>query len=151
MKEVVLKMPVKGEVIPLSEVNDYIFSGKIIGDGMAVKATEGVVYSPVDGTVEMFYEAKHAVIIKTEDDLKIMIHIGIDTVKLEGRGFGSYVKVGDSVKAGDKIVFFDKEYIERRASLVTPVVIINPEIVDGINVNYKAGKIGDDLATVIMK
>lgn len=151
MKQVELKLPVRGEIMPLREVNDYIFSGKIIGDGMAVQATEGLVYSPVDGVVEMFYEARHAIIIKTEEDLRIMIHIGIDTVKLEGRGFGSYVKVGDTVKAGEKLVFFDKEYIGGKASLVTPIVIINPEIVEAIDVNYKASKIGDTLALVTLK
>ena len=151
MKEVILKLPIKGEIIPISEVNDYLFSGKVIGDGLAIKANEGIVYSPVDGTVEMFYDAKHAIIISTEEDLKVMLHIGIDTVALEGRGFGSYVKVGDKVKAGDKIVFFDKEYIESKASLVSPIVIINPEMVEDISINYKANKIGDDLAIIKLK
>ena len=151
MKEVLVKLPIKGEIIPLSEVDDFIFSGKVIGEGVAIKPEDGVVYSPVNGTIEVFYETKHAIVIRTEEGIRLLMHIGIGTVSLDGRGFGSYVNEGDEVKVGDKIVFYDKEYVEARASLVSPIIILDKEKIDSFEVNYKASKVGDELIKIKLK
>jgi phosphotransferase system IIA component len=80
-----------------------------------------------------------------------LIHVGIDSVKLEGKGFASYVKVWEKVKAGDKILFFDREFVERQASTITPLVITNSEIIESIDINYKTTKAKELFMTVVLK
>jgi sugar PTS system EIIA component len=150
-KEINLLLPITGKVVALTEVNDYLFNKKIMGEGAAIKPSDNFVYSPVDGEIVLVYDAKHAIAIKTAEGLQILIHVGIDSVKLEGRGFASYVKVGDTVKAGDKILYFDREYIETQASSITPLVITNSELVDTIDINYKTSKAGDKFMTIKLK
>lgn len=150
-KEIKLILPISGTVIPLTDVNDYLFSKKIIGEGVAIKPNDNYVYAPVDGEIVLVYDAKHAIAIKTEDGLQVLIHVGIDSVKLEGKGFAAYVKVGDMVKAGDKILFFDREFLEKNASSVTPIVITNSEIIDIIDTNYKSTKVGDQVMSITLK
>ncbi|HEY5563349.1 MAG TPA: PTS glucose transporter subunit IIA [Clostridiaceae bacterium] len=146
-----LYLPIKGSILPLSEVNDYLFSKKIMGEGLAIKPEDNFIYSPVDGEVVLIYDTKHALALKTKEGLQLLIHIGIDTVKLEGRGFASYVKVGDMVKTGDKLVFFDREFIEKKVSSITPIVITNPELIENFDINYKANNNGDLLAEIRLK
>ena len=150
-KEIKLLLPISGKVAALTEVNDYLFNKKIMGEGAAVMPKDNYVYSPVDGEIVLVYDAKHAIAIQTEEGLQILIHVGIDSVKLEGRGFASYVKVGDKVNAGDKILFFDREYVEAFASTITPLVITNSEIVDTIDTNFKTTKAGEVFMTVTLK
>jgi len=146
-----LYLPIKGSILPLSEVNDYLFSKKIMGEGLAIKPEDNFIYSPVDGEVVLIYDTKHALALKTKEGLQLLIHIGIDTVKLEGRGFASYVKVGDMVMTGDKLVFFDREFIEKKVSSITPIVITNPELIENFDINYKANNNGDLLAEIRLK
>ncbi|MDP4178009.1 MAG: PTS glucose transporter subunit IIA [Bacillota bacterium] len=150
-KKIKLNLPITGKVLALTEVNDYLFNKKIMGEGFAINPKENFVYSPVDGEVILVYEAKHALAIKTDEGLQILIHVGIDSVKLEGRGFASYVKVGDKVKAGDKILFFDREFVELKASIVTPVVITNSELIDSFDINFSSSKAGDIVAEATIK
>lgn len=150
-KVVKLLLPIDGKVAPLSEVNDYLFNKKVMGEGAAIKPTGNYVYAPIDGEIALIYDSKHALIIKSLDGLQILIHIGLDTSKLEGRGFGTYVKVGDKVKAGEKILFFDKDYIESKSSLETPVVITNVDLIDNININYKIKDAGKEFAEITLK
>lgn len=150
-KEIELLLPVDGKVIPLTEVNDYLFNKKIMGEGVAVIPNGNFVYAPLDGEINLIYDAKHAIGIKTEEGLQILIHIGIDSVKLEGRGFAAYVKVGERVAKGDKLIFFDKEFLEKKASPVTPIVITNPELIESIDTNYKASKEKDLLMKIKLK
>lgn len=150
-KEINLLLPINGTVASLSEVNDYLFNKKIMGDGAAIKPNDNYLYAPVDGEIVLVYDAKHAVAIKTKDGLQILIHVGIDTVKLDGKGFASYVNVGDMVSAGDKLLYFDREYIEKQASTITPIVVTNSELVEVIDTNYKATKVGSHFMTIILK
>ena len=92
--------PVEGEVIPLDEVDDAVFSEKILGDGVAVEPDKGEIYSPVKGTVSVVFPTKHVVGITTEEGANIILHIGIDTVELKGKGFDVKVEQGDKVEAG---------------------------------------------------
>lgn len=150
-KKVEVFLPINGEVLPISEVNDYLFNKKVMGEGVAIKPTEFYVCSPVDGEIVLVYDAKHAIAIENEDGLKFLIHVGLDSAKLQGRGFGLYVNVGDKVKAGDKILFFDGKYLEDKTSLVTPMVITNSELIESMNVDYKVKIAGKKFAEIILK
>ena len=146
-----LLLPISGTVIPLSEVNDYLFNKKMMGEGIAIKPKDNLVYSPIDGEVAVLYESKHALMIKGKSGINLLIHVGMNTAKLEGRGFGSFVKVGDKVLAGDKLMFFDTEYVENKSSLDTPVVITNPEILENIDIDFGVKKAKSVFATIKLK
>ena len=150
-KDVKLIMPVYGTVAALTEVNDYLFNKRIMGEGAAIRPQDDFLYAPVDGEIVLVYDAKHAIAIKTEDGLVLLIHVGIDTVKLEGMGFATYVKVGDKVKAGDKILFFDRKFIEKQASTIIPIVVTNSELIDYVDTNFRASKAGDHFMTIKLK
>jgi glucose-specific phosphotransferase system IIA component len=146
-----LLLPISGKILALSEVNDYLFEKKIIGDGAAINPNDNFVYAPLDGEIVLVYEAKHAIAIKGDSGIQVLIHIGIDSVKLEGKGFATYVKTGDRVKAGDKILFFDREYVNSKASIVSPIVVTNMELVESIDINYSASKAEDKFISVFLK
>lgn len=131
---------VNGELMDISEVPDEVFSTKLMGDGFAIKSNDGDIYSPVSGTVGVIFPTKHAIIIETETGREVLIHLGIETVKLEGKGFDVFVEVGQKVKAGDKLVKMDLDYIEKNAtSTISPVVFTNLEGSEKISI--KAGPI----------
>lgn len=149
-----LVAPMSGKVVQIEDVPDEVFSRKMIGDGIAIEPDEGVVVSPVDGEVVQFFPTKHAVGLETKSGLEILIHIGMDTVALNGEGFEGFVQQGDRVKAGDKLVSFDLEQIRERAeSIISPVVVTNFDAVDTLSktaeTSVKRGK--SVLLTVKMK
>lgn len=120
--------PLTGNVIPLSHIEDGAFSSEAMGKGVAIEPTEGKVVSPVNGVVTALFQTKHAICITSEDGLDILIHIGMDTVKLEGKYFTAHVKQGDAVKVGDVLVEFDIDQIKEAGyEIVTPVVITNSD------------------------
>lgn len=104
--------PIKGTIKALEDVNDDVFSQKMMGDGIAIVPEDGYLYSPIDGEVTMVFPTGHAVGLKTTDGLEILIHIGIDTVNLEGKGFKILTKAGDCVHRGDILVEFSLEIIK---------------------------------------
>lgn len=125
-KENIVYSPLKGNVIPLSEVEDEAFSSGILGKGAAIIPEEGIVYAPVDGEISAFFPTGHAIGIKTTGGLELLIHVGMDTVQLDGKGFIPLAKAGDKVKKGQKLLEFDKELIKAEGySTVTPVLISN--------------------------
>lgn len=115
--------PVNGKVITLESVDDGMFSEKILGDGMAVVPSDGNFIAPVRGTVESAFPTGHAYGIKTDSGLEVLIHIGLDTVNLNGKGFRPQVRQGEKVKAGDKLAEVDLEVI-RKAGYPTETMII---------------------------
>jgi len=118
--------PIEGEVVSIKEVNDPTFSQEMLGKGIAIKPSKGRVVAPIDGEIAMIFETKHAVSMLTEQGAEILIHIGLDTVKLKGENFNSYVKAGDKVKAGDLLIEFNKEKISQAGyDTITPMVICN--------------------------
>lgn len=120
--------PVAGEAVPLSAVNDPTFSEEILGKGAAVKPAEGRIVSPVDGTIEMMFDTGHAVSIHSAEGVDLLIHVGLDTVKLGGKHFTVHKKSGDSVKKGDLLMEFDIEGIRAEGyDVITPVVICNTD------------------------
>ncbi|WLD92814.1 N-acetylglucosamine-specific PTS transporter subunit IIBC [Alkalihalobacillus sp. AL-G] len=119
-------VPIDGKIIPITEVDDPTFSEKMMGDGFAIEPTGSTVYSPVDGKVVNLFPTKHAIGIESDQGYEILIHVGLDTVDLKGQGFQSYVKSGDEVKKGQKLLDLDLSYIRSNArSAVIPIVFTN--------------------------
>ena len=119
-----------GVAIPLSKVPDEAFSSGVLGIGFAVEPKTGTVYCPADGRVDSITETKHAYTILTDDGLDLLVHIGIDTVELDGKGFLPMVAVGDRVKAGDVLARVDLDELHRAGKpTVIPVLITNPDAV----------------------
>jgi glucose PTS system EIICBA or EIICB component len=118
--------PIQGEIKPLSEVPDPVFAEKMMGDGFAIVPSEGMVVSPVDGTIVTFFPTKHAIGILADSGREILIHVGIDTVKLEGKGFEALVAQDDRIKIGQPLLKFDVDYIKENASsIITPIIFTN--------------------------
>lgn len=122
-----LKAYLSGKIISINKVPDKVFSSKIMGDGLAIIPTTSIVRSPADGEITVVMEeSKHAVGIKFENGVEALIHVGIDTVSMNGEGFEVFVKTGDSVKEGQDLIMFDEELIKNRGlSTYTMLVITN--------------------------
>ena len=118
--------PAEGKCVPMSEVNDPTFSQEILGKGIAIIPAVGKVYAPADGEVTMVFETKHALSVKTSDGAELIIHIGLDTVNLQGKYFNAHVAAGDKVKAGDLLMEFDIDKIKEAGyDVITPVIVCN--------------------------
>ncbi|AUO66006.1 PTS beta-glucoside transporter subunit EIIBCA [Citrobacter freundii complex sp. CFNIH2] len=123
-----LLCPVDGKIIPIEDVKDESFSGGLLGNGIAIVPSGGIICSPCDAEVATTTPTKHAVGLLCENGAEILIHVGIDTVKLEGMYFDSNIKIGDRVKAGTPLIYFDNNYIaELGYDLTTPVLIMNSD------------------------
>lgn len=119
-------MPLEGQVVSIENVPDPVFSKKMMGDGFAIQPSNGTVISPVDGEVLNIFPTKHAVSLKDRNGREILIHIGLDTVNLKGEGFTSFVKDGQSVKKGQKLLEVDLDSIKQKVpSIITPIVFTN--------------------------
>ena len=142
-KEIVA--PVTGKVVDLSEVPDEVFAQKLAGDGVAIVPTGNEIVSPADGTLTLLFGTGHAFAITMKNGIELLVHIGIDTVALSGKGFTKLVEQGVKVKAGTPIVRIEKEAIEAEGySLITPVLVTNPDVVSelkgAIGIEAKAGE-----------
>ncbi len=121
-----IKMPLTGRLMPITEVPDPVFAEKMMGDGFAIEPTDGKVYSPVSGKVTNVFPTKHAATFETETGHEVLIHFGLDTVKLGGEGFESHIEQGQEVKAGDLILTVDLENVKAKVpSVITPIVFPN--------------------------
>ncbi|WP_349632582.1 PTS glucose transporter subunit IIA [Neobacillus sp. SuZ13] len=119
-------MPIEGEIIPITEVPDQVFSQRMMGDGFAIVPSKGSVVSPVDGEIMNVFPTKHAIGIKSNQGYEILIHVGMDTVNLKGEGFTVLVKDGEKIKKGQEILKFDLDFIKKSApSTVTPIIFTN--------------------------
>lgn len=135
-----IQSPMTGDLMPITEVPDQVFSQKMMGDGFAINPTVGEVASPVDGKILNIFPTKHAIGIEADNGLEILIHIGIDTVKLEGKGFTQVLEEGQTVKKGDVIMKMDLDYIREHAtSTMTPIIFTN--LKEGQSIHVKEGKI----------
>lgn len=125
-RSVTIVAPCDGEVIPLSEAPDQVFSGGMMGDGVGFIPRQSEIVAPFHGKVKALFPTKHAIGIESTDGVELLIHIGIDTVKLNGEGFESFVKVGDEVAEGQLLMKVDLEYLQQHApSIVTPMIVTN--------------------------
>ncbi|WP_414076949.1 glucose-specific PTS transporter subunit IIBC [Staphylococcus aureus] len=134
----IVHAPLTGEVTPLSEVPDQVFSEKMMGDGIAIKPSQGEVRAPFNGKVQMIFPTKHAIGLVSDSGLELLIHIGLDTVKLNGEGFTLHVEEGQEVKQGDLLINFDLDYIRNHAkSDITPIIVTQGNIT---NLDFKQGE-----------
>ena len=127
-KTAIIYSPVDGIAADLSTAPDEGFAGKMMGDGAVVTPTEGTVYAPADGEVEFIFDTKHAIGFQTDSGIPMLLHMGIDTVKLEGKGFEILVTEGQKVKMGEPMMKLDLEFLSANApSLVSPILDTEPE------------------------
>lgn len=149
-KEVnILVSPLNGKAVDLSTVSDEMFASKTLGDGIAIVPQDGKLYAPCDAEVVMLFETKHAIGLKTSNGAEILIHIGVNTVSMEGVGFTSFVKQNDTVKEGDLLIEFDLKKIEEK-NLDPTVMVVNSNSTDYkvLNQSYGEVKTGDVLFDV---
>lgn len=130
-RKIVLLAPVSGTAVPLSDVPDPVFAQKMVGDGMAIMPSGNTLRAPCDGTVSQLHSACHALTLTTPEGLQVLMHVGIESVRLQGKGFESRVAVGELVKAGAVLLVFDLEYITRMArSPLCLMVLSNGEMAE---------------------
>jgi PTS system N-acetylglucosamine-specific IIC component len=124
----VLLAPVSGEVVALEEVPDAAFASKAVGDGLAIRPTGRLVVAPCDGTLANIFSTNHAFALVTESGAEIIVHIGVDTVKLAGQGFKRLIQPGGKVKAGQPVLELDLDFLAANAvSTISPVVLANTD------------------------
>lgn len=139
----VLGAHLQGKAVAISEVSDPTFGEEILGKGMAIIPAVGKVVAPIDGTVEMVFDTKHAISMTSESGIEILIHVGLDTVSLKGEPFTAHVAAGQKVKKGELMLEFDIEAIKAAGlETITPMVICNSD-------NYKeiTASVGKDVVT----
>jgi PTS system beta-glucosides-specific IIC component len=148
----VISTPVAGQTLPLSEVKDEAFASGAMGKGIAIEPTEGKVVAPVNAEVSALFPTKHAIGLKTNEGVEILIHVGMDTVQLDGQGFEAKVKAGDKVEAGQVLIEFDMEVIKEAGySTVTPVIVTNAsDYLDVLTTEEPTVSVKDYLMTVVI-
>lgn len=139
-----------GKIIPLEKVNDPVFANKMMGDGIAIHVQSDTIVSPVDGTVTLIAETLHAFGFTTKEGVEIMVHVGLETVNLQGEGFTALVKAGDVVKKGTPILRLDLDFMkEKNISLVTPTIVLNHQDYPIVNFSTDANILaGEDLLQI---
>lgn len=153
-KPVEILSPVNGSVIELAEVPDPVFSKKLVGDGFGVsKPSSGKVVAPVSGKITMVADTGHAVGFKTESGVEVLVHLGIDTVELQGRPFDMRIAKGDLVEAGDTIGVMDTEAIKSAGKNTTVIVVVTntPKVLEAISVQSGRTQAGEPAAAVTLK
>lgn len=143
--------PMDGKLIPLGEVADETFASGVLGAGVALEPTDGTVYAPFDGTVETLLDSHHAIGLRSADGVELLVHIGRDTVALNGQHFTAFVKVGDTVKKGQRLLACDLDAVRAAGyDITTPVIVTNTdEFLDIVPVQQPAVKHGDRLLTIL--
>lgn len=142
--------PCDGKTVPLSAVSDPTFAEEILGKGVAIKPEGNQIKSPCDGTVDLMFDTGHAVNLKSDDGVELLIHIGIDTVALKGEGFKTFKENDAKVKKGDLLIEFDPEFLTSRGyELIVPMIVCNTD--EYASVKGLAGedvKTGDDVIVI---
>jgi glucose-specific phosphotransferase system IIA component len=134
-----LYMPVTGKLIELSDVNDQVFSTKMMGEGFAVTPANGNIVSPVSGKIISIFETKHAMGIKMANGLEVLVHLGIDTVELKGAPFEVYPKEGQTIKGGEKLAKMDLNQLELAKKENTVIVVFtNSDRLKGLSIDKQA-------------
>ena len=140
--------PINGRITNIENVNDEMFSMRILGDGVALIPHENEFYSPMDGEVIMIFDTQHAIGIRGDDGTELLIHIGIDTVNLKGVPFDTRVKVGDCIRQGDLLTIIDWGYIRSKGmDVIVPIIVTNRSI--AIETQEMDVSIGDILFHII--
>lgn len=149
-KIVELVSPMTGKIIPIEEVPDKVFSDKMIGDGVAIEPLDGKIVSPVDGKVATIFPTNHAIGLITKEGLEILIHIGLDTVELNGLGFKRLTEKDAKVKKGDPLMEFNPRLVEEKGkSPITPIIITNMDKVKKLGKNIGDVEKGNQIILTI--
>lgn len=131
-----LVAPVKGKTLPLSAVPDPVFAQKMAGDGIAIMPEDDIIVAPAYGKLTLVFNTKHAFVITTPDGAELLVHVGLETVSLNGEGFKQLAQAGTNVKAGTPILKIDREFIKsKNLPLIIPVLISNADILKSIKTN----------------
>ena len=151
IQQEIIASPLIGNVVPLDQVPDQVFASGAMGKGIAIDPTDGVVVAPTKATVNLVFPTGHAVGLTTENGSELLIHIGMDTVSLAGKGFKTYVKAGDVVEAGQKLIEFDLATIrDAKLPVITPVIVTNTADFDDVLTTKEARvNTGDYLLTAV--
>lgn len=129
-----LVAPMSGVVASVTEAADPVFAEKMVGDGVTINATNNKIVAPCDGRVSFIADTKHAFAMVLENGVEVLVHIGLDTISLQGEGFAQLVSQGTKVSCGTPIISIDKDFIlEKGISLVSPIVITNPEVIKSMS------------------
>ncbi|HEY9752512.1 MAG TPA: glucose PTS transporter subunit IIA, partial [Coleofasciculaceae cyanobacterium] len=143
---VTLRAPLSGVMVAIEQVPDPVFAQKMVGDGISIDPVSQVLVAPCDGEVIQLHPSRHAVTIRTADEVELLMHIGLDTVTLRGQGFAPCVKEGDWVRLGDPLIEFDADYLALHAkSLLTEMLVINGDRVTQIRPRSGAVVVGQDV------
>mgnify|MGYP005778374169 CR=1 FL=1 len=143
--------PITGKILSLEQVNDVVFSQKMMGDGVAIEPEDGMLYSPVKGKVSVVFPTGHVIGIEAENGANIILHVGIDTVELKGRGFEVQVHQGDMVEPGDALMKIDLPLIRKNYAATTMVVIENSKDYQMIYPDCLNVKAGEELLRLMRK
>jgi sugar PTS system EIIA component len=148
-KRTQLLAPLSGKIIPIEDVPDEAFSEKMVGDGIAIDPTSEFVLSPCDGTIGKIFNTNHAFSMESTDGIELFVHYGVDTIDLNGKGFDRFVEQGAEVKAGDKILKADLEYLKANAkSVITSVVISNMEELKSFDVSDESDAVAGETVVI---
>lgn len=151
-KESKIYAPVQGRCIPIEEVPDPVFAKKLMGEGIGLSYEDDTLYSPCNGKILLIAKTRHAIGIQTSNGAELLIHIGLDTVQLNGEGFSLLVNIGDKVKAGQPLIKIDRTFMkEQGINLITPMVITNVKNYDICIEKKKNLMLGDLLITLRKK
>ncbi|TLS34838.1 PTS sugar transporter subunit IIA [Geobacillus thermoleovorans] len=132
-KEETITAPLDGTIMRLEDVPDPVFAQNMMGDGIAIDSADGDVVAPVDGEIIQLFPTKHAIGLRSEAGVELLIHVGIDTVSMNGEGFTAYVRAGDRVKRGDRLLSVDLPLVREKAkSAVTPIIITNGDALESL-------------------
>ena len=143
----------QGKAVELKEVNDPTFNSGMLGQGVAIVPTEGKFYAPADGEIAMVFDTLHAVSMTADNGVEILVHVGLDTVNLKGKGFKAHVQAGDHVKKGDLMLEADLDALKAEGyDIITPILVCNTD--DYASVEALSGKDvvpGEDVVKIKMK
>ena len=143
--------PLTGILVPIEMVPDPVFAKKMVGDGISIDPLSGVLLAPIDGEVVNVQPAKHAVTIRSADGLEVLLHIGLDTVRMGGKGFQAKVKAGQQVSVGDELIAFDLDTVAKEAlSLLTQVVVTNSDAISSLTPMTGMVTAGQDVVAEIV-
>lgn len=151
IKQEIIASPLIGKVVKLEDVPDAVFASGAMGKGIAIDPLDGILVSPAKAEVTLVFPTKHAIGLRTENGAELLIHIGMDTVSLAGKGFESFVQVGDQVEAGQKLLEFDLHQIKAAdLPVITPIIVTNTADYEDILVTQESQiNSGDYLLTTV--
>lgn len=151
-KRMTIQSPANGRIISLDEVNDPVFSRRVVGDGCAVIPEDNLICSPCNGRIVQVIDTNHAFCILSDDGLEVLVHIGLDTVRLKGMGFKRLKDEGMRVKAGDSVMEVNLQYLQsQNKEIVTPVLITNMDKVGNLQICRGSVRAGDRLMDLVLK